>query len=85
MGSYEFAKIPSNSSVAFLVSAVVSTWFAVASGVLLAEPSVGERARALQAKTPVVTVKQLSARQDLAPEARPAIEVAAKRGAGGVS
>jgi hypothetical protein len=81
MNTYQFAQMPSNSSVATLVSFVVSAWFLVAAGAMLAEPSVGEQARALQAKTPVVTVRQLSAASENAqPEVRFVVEVAAKRG-----
>ncbi len=60
MSAYRFAEVPSNESVATVMTFLVSAWFLVAAGAMLAEPSVDQQARALQAKTPVVTVRTLS-------------------------
>jgi len=56
----------------------------VAAGAMLAEPSVDSQVRALAAKTPVVTVRQITARAEQ-PDTRFTIEVVAKRDAGRVS
>ena len=85
MSAYRFAELPSNESVATLSTFLVSAWFLVAAGALLAEPSVDQQARALQAKTPVVTVRTLSTAAHAEPDARFTIQVVAKRGSAGVS
>jgi len=43
MSSYTFAGLPSNASVATLVTLLVSGWFLVAAGAILAEPPALER------------------------------------------
>lgn len=85
MSHYRFAELPSNESVASLMSFVVSAWFLAAAGAMLAEPSVGEQARVQHAKTPVVTVRALSTSEAVEPDARFSIQVVAKRGTAGVS
>ena len=85
MSAYRFAELPSNESVATLSTFLVSAWFLVAAGALLAEPSVDQQARALHAKTPVVTVRTLSTADYAEPDARFTIQVVAKRGSAGVS
>jgi hypothetical protein len=85
MSTYRFAEVPSNESVASLTTLLVSAWFLVAAGAMLAEPTVESQARALATRTPVVTVKQLSAVDLVQPDARFTIEVAARRTGGGVS
>lgn len=85
MRPFKFAEVPSNDSVASLVTFVVSTWFLVAAGAMLVEPSVEQQARALHAKTPVVTVRQVSAMEEEQPGARFTIRVVAERTGPGVS
>jgi hypothetical protein len=85
MTNYRFAEMPSNEAVASLTTFVVSAWFLVAGAALLTEPSVGQQARALAAKTPTVTVRQLSARENVQPDVRFTVEVAARRTPGRVS
>ncbi len=82
MSAYRFAELPSNESVATLMTFLVSAWFLVAAGAMLVEPSVDQQARALHAKTPVVTVRTLSTAE---PDAHFTIQVVAKRGSAGVS
>ena len=84
MSNYKFAEIPSNESVASFTTFLISAWFLVAAGAMLVEPSVEDQTRAIAAKTPVVTVRQLNAQADV-PDARFTIEVVAKRDAGRVS
>ena len=83
MSPFKFADVPSNESVASLVTFVVSAWFLAAAGAMLAEPTVESQARALHSRTPTVTVNQLSVSQ--APEARFTIQVVAERSARRVS
>ena len=85
MSAYRFAELPSNESVATLATFLVSAWFLVAAGAMLAEPSVDPQARALHAKTPVVTVRALSTAEYAEPDAHFTIQVVAKRGSAGVS
>ena len=85
MSAYRFAEVPSNESVATVMTFLVSAWFLVAAGAMLAEPSVDQQARALQAKTPVVTVRTLSTAEYTEPDAHFTIQVVAKRGSAGVS
>ena len=82
MNSYKFAEVPSNESVASLTTFLISAWFLVAAGAMLAEPSVEDQARAIAAKTPVVTVREITA---YAEPHREVIEVVAKRDTGRVS
>jgi hypothetical protein len=84
MSTYKFAELPSNESVASATTFLISAWFLVAAGAMLAEPSVDSQVRALTAKTPVVTVRQITAQAEQ-PDARFTIEVVAKRDAGRVS
>jgi hypothetical protein len=84
MSKFRFAELPSNESVASLTTLVVSAWFLVAAGAMLVEPTVESQARAL-ARTPVVTIKELSVSEAVQPDARFTIEVAARRHAGRVS
>ncbi len=84
MSPFKFAEVPSNDSVASAVTFLVSVWFLAASGALLAEPTVEAQSRAL-AKTPVVTVKQLSVTEVVQPDARFTIHVVAQRASGKVS
>ena len=85
MSQFKFAEVPSNDSVASLVTLVVSAWFLAAAGAILAEPTVDAQTRALHAKTPVVTVRQLSVTEAVQPDARFTIHVVAERSAAGVS
>ena len=78
MSTFRFAEVPSNDSVASLVTFLVSAWFLAAGGAMLAEPSVDSQARAM-AKTPVVTVRQLSVSEAVQPDARFTIQVVAQR------
>ena len=84
MSTYKFADMPSNESVASLTTFLMSAWFVVAAGAMLAEPSHESQVRAIAAKTPVVTVRQITAHAEQ-PDARFTIEVVAKRDAGRVS
>ena len=84
MSTYKFADVPSNESVASLTTFLMSAWFVVAAGAMLAEPSHESQVRAIAAKTPVVTVRQITAHAEQ-PDARFTIEVVAKRDAGRVS
>jgi len=80
MNTYKFANLPSNSSVDFGVTALVSVWFLVAAGAILGDPPspYGHRYQAqaaLQAKAaPATTVA-------IAPQARLTITVEARRSA----
>ena len=84
MNSYKFADVPSEESVASWTTFLISAWFLVAAGAMLAEPTVEEQTRALQAKTPVVTVRAIAAYAEQ-PDARFTIEVVAKRDTARVS
>ena len=83
MSTYKFAQIPGNETVASLTYLLVSAWFTVAAGAILAEPSVEQQARAAHARTPEVNVRMISAQTE--PDARFQIQVVAKRGAARVS
>ena len=86
MNTYKIAETTSSESVASLTTFLISAWFLVAGGVMLAEPSVDEQLRAVQAneaKTPVVTVREITAYAE--PQARETIVVVAKREAARVS
>jgi hypothetical protein len=78
MNNYRFAHMPSNDSVASLVTLLVCAWFTAAAGAILAEPSVEQQAR-LQARTPEVSVRQLSVTEATQPDARFTVHVVAKR------
>jgi hypothetical protein len=85
MRPFNFAEIPSNESVASTVTLLVSAWFTLAGGAMLTEPTVDSQVRALGAKTPVVTVRQIAAMQEQQPEAHFTIHVVAERTAARVS
>ena len=68
MSAYNFAPLPSNNSVAGLVTLLVSAWFLVAAAAIVAEPS-GARAPQSVAAAPA----------DIAPQARLTITVEAQR------
>ncbi len=78
MSPYKFANLPSNSSVDFGVTALVSVWFLVAAGAILTDSAssiYSHRAPSLQAKAaPATTVA-------IAPEARFTIHVVGRRSA----
>ena len=78
MSPFKFAEVPSNDSVASLVTFLVSAWFVAAGGAMLSEPAWESQARAY-AKTPEVTVKQLSVTQVEQPDAKFTIQVVAQR------
>lgn len=86
MNTYRFAEVPSNESVATMVSFVVSGWLLLAAAAILLEPSVDEQARA-GARTPQVTVRELSVTEapQQHPDVRFAVEVVGPRAQGGVS
>ena len=83
MASYRFSEVPSNSSVASLVTLLVSAWFLAAAGAILAEPNFAEQVR-LQTRTPEVNVRQLSV-TEAPPDVSFRIEVVARRSDGRVS
>jgi hypothetical protein len=77
MKPYKFANLPSNSSVDFGVTALISVWFLVAAGAILSDPPsvYTHRAPAMQAKAaPATTVA-------IAPEAHFTITVVGRRSA----
>lgn len=81
MKPYKFANLPSNSSVDFAVTGLVSVWFLVAAGAILGDPPSpygrGYQApAALQAKAAPAATKVA-----IAPQARLTITVAARRSA----
>jgi len=82
MSNYKFDELPNSESVASLTTFVISAWFLVAAGLMLAEPSVDEQQRSLATKTPVVTVRQVAS---YAEQPRVTIEVVAKRESARVS
>ena len=82
MNTYKFDELPSSETVASVTTFVISAWFLVAAGVMLREPTVDEQQRALAAKTPVVTVREITA---YAEQPRVTIEVVAKRESARVS
>ena len=77
MNTYKFANLPSNSSVDFGVTALISVWFLVAGGAILSDPPsiYTHRPPALQAKAAPAT--QVA----IAPEARLTITVVGRRSA----
>jgi len=79
MSSFKFAEVPSNESVASLVTLMVAGWFLAAGAAMLSEPTVESQARVLHAKTPVVTVRQVTAMQEEQPATRSTIHVVAQR------
>ena len=73
MTAYTFAPLPSNSSVATLVTFVVSAWFLVACAAMYTGESKGPASESLQASAPAAQHTRV------APEARFTITVVAKR------
>lgn len=80
MNAYKFANVPSNSSVDFGVTMLVSVWFLVAAGAILSDPSSaytsGNQAQAVSAQVETVPPATAVA---IAPEARLTITVEARR------
>jgi hypothetical protein len=76
MSTYRFAPVPSNSSVAAVVTTVVCAWFLVAAATILAEPTSGNRQRpaALESASGPRVVPVA-----IAPEAKLTITVVAQR------
>jgi hypothetical protein len=86
MNEYKFAEYPNNESVASGVTLLVSAWFLVAAGAIIADPSSPyTQAPVAQARTATVTVAQLSPAPRLipvmaaGPDAHFTITVEAKR------
>jgi hypothetical protein len=81
MNAYQFlARLPSNGSVASFVTLVVSSWFLVAAGAILADPASPYTQRPGPAFHEVITVV---AKAEAAPQvthARETITVVARRG-----
>lgn len=79
MNTYRFADLPSNSSVASLVTFLVSGWFLIAAGAILSDPpsvyTQGSQAQAAR----VSQVEVLPNAAAIVPEARLTILVVAKR------
>ena len=75
MKRYEFAGLPSTSSVAAVVTFAVSAWFLAAAGAMFVEVP-GEGSQAAPAVTPVVYTAPAVA---IAPEARLIIVVEGRR------
>jgi hypothetical protein len=82
MKPYKFANLPSNASVDFTVTGLVSVWFLVAAGAILGDPPSpygrgyqGPAALQAKATTPAAT------KVAIAPEARLTITVQARRSA----
>jgi len=82
MNTYKFDELPSSETVASMTTFLISAWFLVAAGAMLREPSVDQQQRALAAKTPVVTAREITA---YAEQPRVTIEVVAKRDSARVS
>jgi hypothetical protein len=86
MTEYKFAEYPNNESIASGVTLLVSAWFFVAAGAIIADPSVPSRQDAVaQAQPATVTVAQLTPAPrlfpvaDTAPDTHFTITVQAKR------
>ena len=78
MNTYKFADLPSNSSVASLVTLLVSGWFLIAAGAILSDPpSIYTQRSHTQAAPQYVEASPSAA--VIAPEARVTILVVAKR------
>ena len=72
MNAYKFAQLPSNSSVASLVTLVVSGWFLVAAAAIISEPTSVYTQRVLPAPGYAQAARAT-------PDARFTITVSAKR------
>ena len=70
MNTYEFAGLPRPSTVASLVTLMVTAWFALAGGAIIADRESGYAARAARDAAPVA---------EIAPQARFTIVVEARR------
>ena len=85
MNAYKFAAYPSNSSVASAVTLLVSAWFLVASGAILADASSpnarADHAQAGQATRYAQARDAAPATAGIAPQARLTITVEARRSA----
>ena len=75
MSQFKFAEIPSNDTVASVVTLLVCAWFTAAGGAMLAEPSVEQQARNAH-RTPIVTVRQIAV---VEPAVRETVTVVASR------
>jgi hypothetical protein len=76
MNEYKFAEYPNNESVASGVTFLVSAWFLLSAGAIIADPtSPYTQAPAVQARAGTVTVAQLTP----APDTHFTITVEAKR------
>jgi hypothetical protein len=86
MNTYRFADLPSNSSVASLVTLLVSGWFLIAAGAILADPPsvYTQRSQTLAVRAPQAVDAPPNA-VATAPEARVTILVIAKRIPGAAS
>ena len=84
MSQYKFAEVPSNDTIASVVTLLVCAWFTAAGGAILAEPTVDHQARAAH-RTPVVTVRQVAVMQEQQPAVRESMTVVASRGGQRVS
>ncbi|HUQ27657.1 MAG TPA: hypothetical protein VM051_03645 [Usitatibacter sp.] len=70
MTEYKFAEYPNNESVASGVTLLVSAWFLVAAGAIIADPSSpATRALDARAQAATVTVAQLTPAPRLTPAA----------------
>ena len=79
MSAYKFVNVPSNSSVDFGVTMLVSVWFLVAAGAILSDPSSPytnrNQVQAVAAKVETAPATTVA----IAPEARLTIKVEARR------
>jgi hypothetical protein len=81
MKPYKFANLPSNASVDFTVTGLVSVWFLVAAGAILGDPP-SPYGRGYQAPAALQAKAAPRATQvAIAPEARLTITVEARRSA----
>jgi hypothetical protein len=81
MNRYEFAELPSTSSVAATVTLLVSGWFFLAAAAMVASPTDAQVARASSVSVKPLGVMTPSTPESLAiaPEARLTIVVTARR------
>ena len=81
MNAYQFlARLPSNDSVASVVTVVVSAWFLVAAGAILADPASPYTQRPGPAFHEVITVVATAEAAPQVSRARETITVFARRG-----
>lgn len=82
MNAYKFANLPSNSSVDFGVTMLVSVWFLVAAGAILSDPPSAYTSHAQAQAAPAVQAEAAPATAvAIAPQARLTITVEARRSA----